>query len=173
MRPWVTVQEGHNPKIKVDESEGHYSKPLHHVHSKWPTQKNRVFQNRQFSIFFCENAKAIENWRFWKTLFFWVGHFQFSFKSFFSIIPMKNVKVYWLARMGQNFDDYSNFQPKITHPKHFSRQCKSVTFLILFWNIFPIYMALLGRLLIFGKSSTYTVFYVINITSLHTTRDVY
>ena len=45
----MTVQEGHNPKIKVDESEGHYSKPLHHVHSKWPTQKNRVFQNRQFS----------------------------------------------------------------------------------------------------------------------------
>ena len=23
--------------------------------SKWPTQKNNVFQNRQFSIFFCEN----------------------------------------------------------------------------------------------------------------------
>ena len=25
--------------------------------------------------------------------------------------------------MGQNFDDYPDFQPKITHPKHFSRQC--------------------------------------------------
>ena len=26
MRPWMTAQEGHNPKIKVDESEGHHSK---------------------------------------------------------------------------------------------------------------------------------------------------
>ena len=75
MRPWVTVQEGHNPKIKVDESEGHYSKPLHHVH------------------------------------------------SYYSEVPNKNV-----------------------------------TFIsILFWDFFPIYMALLGL----------TRFYVINITPLH------
>ena len=25
--------------------------------------------------------------------------------------------------MGRNFDDYPSFQPKITPPKHFSRQC--------------------------------------------------
>ena len=24
----------------------------------------------------------------------------------------------------KSFDDYPDFQPKITHPKHFSRQCK-------------------------------------------------
>ena len=27
--------------------------------SKWPTQKNNVFQNRQFSIFFCENFRVV------------------------------------------------------------------------------------------------------------------
>ena len=27
--------------------------------------------------------------------------------------------------MGRNFDDYPGFQPKITPPKHFSRQCSS------------------------------------------------
>ena len=32
--------------------------------------------------------------------FFWVGHFEF----FFAFFPWKLVKVYWLARMGQNFD---------------------------------------------------------------------
>ena len=28
-----------------------------------------------------------------------------------------------ISRMGQNFDDYPDFQPKITHPKHVSLQC--------------------------------------------------
>ena len=36
--------------------------------------------------------KIIENWQFW------VGHF------FAASFPRKQVKVYWLARMGQNFD---------------------------------------------------------------------
>jgi hypothetical protein len=40
--------------------------------------------------------------------------------------PWKQVKVYWLARMGRNFDDYPGLQPKITPPKHFSRQCTSI-----------------------------------------------
>ena len=35
-----------------------------------------------------------------ENLFVWVGHFEFFFASF----PWKQVKVYWLARMGQNFD---------------------------------------------------------------------
>ena len=47
---------------------------------------------------------------------FSVGHFEFFFKK-------KLVKVYWLVRMGRNIDDYPGFQPKITPPKHFSRQC--------------------------------------------------
>ena len=44
--------------------------------------------------------KLLSFWRCWKTQFFWVGHFEFFFASF----PWKQVKVYWLARMGQNFD---------------------------------------------------------------------
>ena len=34
----------------------------------------------------------------------------------------KNTKDALGSRMGRNFDDYPGFQPKITHPKHFSRQ---------------------------------------------------
>ena len=41
------------------------------------------------------------------------------------------VKVYWLARMGQNFDDYPGFQSKITPPKHFSWQCMCIYFVSL------------------------------------------
>ena len=49
--------------------------------------------------------------------FFSVGHFDFFFKNFFfASFPWKLVKVYWLARVGQNFDDYPGFQPKITPP---------------------------------------------------------
>ena len=29
----------------------------------------------------------------------------------------------WISRMGQNFNDYSDFQPKITHPKYFCPEC--------------------------------------------------
>ena len=53
------------------------------------------------------SQKNFENWRFWKMHFFWVGHFEFFFskkKFFFAFFPWKLVKVYWLARMGQNFD---------------------------------------------------------------------
>ena len=31
--------------------------------------------------------------------------------------PWKSVKSSWISRMGRNFDDYLDFQPKITHPK--------------------------------------------------------
>ena len=50
------------------------------------------------------------------------------FWFFFASFSWKQVKVYLLARMGQNFDVYSSFQPKITTPKHFSRQCTYIFF---------------------------------------------
>ena len=53
--------------------------------------------------------------------FSWVGHFGF----FFASSPWKLVKLSWVSRMGRNFDDYPGFQPKISPPKHFSRQCSS------------------------------------------------
>jgi Ras-related C3 botulinum toxin substrate 1 len=28
--------------------------------------------------------------------------------------------------MGRNFDDYPGFQPKITHPKHFCHECRTL-----------------------------------------------
>ena len=89
------------------------------MNSKWPTQKNWAFQNHQFSFFFSCNFwwpskplfsykpswntlnwpkdqslkfswKNIEDWRFWKTQFFWVGHFEFLFfRFFFCFIPIK------------------------------------------------------------------------------------
>ena len=52
-----------------------------------------------------DNCSAFEG--SWKTQFFWVGHFDFFFfqkKNFFAFFPWKLVKVYWLARMAQNFD---------------------------------------------------------------------
>ena len=40
-----------------------------------------------------------------------------------------NNKSSWISRMGQNFDDYPGFQPKITHPKHFCPQCMNQIFI--------------------------------------------
>ena len=65
-------------------------------------------QSMKFSL------KNIENWRFWKMTFFWVGHFGFFFfkktnKSFASF-PWKSVNIYRIARMGQHFDDYPGIQ---------------------------------------------------------------
>ena len=61
------------------------------------------------------SQKNIENWRFWKTKFFWVGHFDF----FFAPSPWKFVTNYVLEWMGLNFHDYDGLQSKITPPKTF------------------------------------------------------
>ena len=65
---------------------------------------------------FLEN---IENQWFWKSQgFFWNFCFWFDF-----FLLWRSVKIYRLEWMGLNFDDYSGFQPKITHPKHFWPRC--------------------------------------------------
>ena len=51
--------------------------------------------------------------------FFLVGHFEFFFASFSS----KQVKVYWLARMGQNFDDYPGLQPMRSWANTYAQHC--------------------------------------------------
>ena len=68
--------------------------------------------------------------------FFWVGHFDF----FFASSPWKLVTNYVLEWMEVNFYDYDNLQPKITPPRHFSRQCTyaETEFLDPFWNSFVI-----------------------------------
>ena len=59
------------------------------------------------------SQKNIENWRNWKMSFFLVGHFEiFLFQKKIASFPLKHVKVYWLARIFQNFDDYPGFQPQ-------------------------------------------------------------
>ena len=61
-------------------------------------------------------VKKINNWRFWKTQFLYsVGHLGFfpillSFS--FASSQWKSIKILGVASMGQNFDDYSGFQPR-------------------------------------------------------------
>ena len=60
------------------------------------------------------SQKNIENWRFWKTSFFWVGHFEFFFSKifFFATSQWKSVNIYRIFwRIFRNFDDYPGFQP--------------------------------------------------------------
>ena len=81
------------------------------------------------------SQKNIENWRFWKMTFFWVCHFIYFFQKitfFFDSSPLKLVTNYVLEWMGVNFYDYDVLQPKITPPKHFSRQCMWKSFKLLF-----------------------------------------
>ena len=52
-------------------------------------------------------------------------------------------KVYWLARIGQNFDDYPGFQPKITHPKHLVQSVQDDNYEIVINLICAVYLILL------------------------------
>ena len=55
-------------------------------------------------------------------------------KIFFGSSQWKLVTNYVLESMGLNFHDYDGLQPKITPPKHFSRQCNTLALpFLLFW----------------------------------------
>ena len=95
-----------------------YRIPVAHIFAIRAQINQSVTQGPIQEIF----TKNIENWQFWKTQFFWVGHFDFDF-DFFASSPWKLVTNYVLEWMGLNFYDYDGLQPKITPPKHFSRQC--------------------------------------------------
>ena len=58
--------------------------------------------------------KNIENWQELEKELFLVGHFEiyFSKKNIFASFSIKHFKVYWLARIFRNFDDYPDFQQK-------------------------------------------------------------
>ena len=71
----------------------------------------------------------------WRKIFLRIGAFEklsffevaildlfFKKKKLLHFYENLYVKGFWISRMGQNFDDYPDFQPKITHLKHFSRQ---------------------------------------------------
>ena len=72
------------------------------------------------------SQKNIENWWRWKMSFFLVGHFDFFLKKKFKKNGVFQWKQPWFScqvSFFENFDDYPGFQLKITHTKHFSRQC--------------------------------------------------
>ena len=66
--------------------------------------------------------KKIQNGQLKKTKFFKIANSQ----NFFASSPLKSVKGSRISRMGCNFDDYPGFQLKVTHPKHFNRQCTRI-----------------------------------------------
>ena len=53
---------------------------------------------------------------------FWI--FIFKKKIFFASSQWKLVHIYRIARIFWNFDDYDGLQPKLSAPKHISRQCR-------------------------------------------------
>ena len=83
---------------------------LHINQFYWPKNQSMKF-----------SQKNIENWRSWKTQFFWVGDFFFFSKYFFpntyfffASSPWKLVTNYVLEWMGLNFYYYDGLQPKIS-----------------------------------------------------------
>ena len=63
------------------------------------------------------SQKNIENWRFWKTSIFWVGHFEFFFskkKLFLVFSNEKNHGFNLRYNFFRNCDDYPGFPPKTT-----------------------------------------------------------
>ena len=79
-----------------------------------PILKNFTNKFREFRDFENLNFSLVGHWPFWT--FFPKKNVSFLWKS---------VKSSWISRMEQNFDNYTDFQPQITHLKHFSRQCIS------------------------------------------------
>jgi hypothetical protein len=50
-----------------------------------------------------------------------IGDFEKHSGFFESAILDLSIKGSWISRIEFFFDNYPDFQPKITHPKHFSR----------------------------------------------------
>ena len=69
---WVLVLNHHNHKIWVPSILTHnlwlIFTRMKQKNSKWPTQKKVIFQNRQFSIFFCENLLDWSSFRLFLSL---------------------------------------------------------------------------------------------------------
>ena len=119
---------------------------------KWPTQKNWVFQSRQFSKKFCDVMPLCQTVS-WPYRLSHINALRYSYQFilltqglipeifakdwelrefknsvflsrpfwiFFASFQWKQVKVYWLARMGQNFNqakhDNTWPMPNILHP---------------------------------------------------------
>jgi hypothetical protein len=102
-----------------------------HDHIDWaavmPFASINTTNSRTNPWHFCEIF--FENWQFWKSQFFWVGHFEFKKKKKkFASFSWKQVKVSWLARLGWNFEDYLGLQLFFTLGKHYAPKCMVVQF---------------------------------------------
>ena len=53
-----------------------------------------------------------------------VGYFGFCLPYSHENQHKHPIKISWVARMGQNFHDYSGFQPKTTPVQRYATQCK-------------------------------------------------
>ena len=63
--------------------------------------------------------------------------FEAAISDFFCFISMKISQTYLLSRMDRNFDDYPDFQPKITQPKHLPPVSKIPSAVFLPKEIYP------------------------------------
>ena len=75
-------------------------------------------QNSQKMLFWF-SQKNVENWRFWKMHFFWVGHFEF----FFCFFPMKISQSLLVSKDGSKFWSSQTWQHFLTHTKHSWGEC--------------------------------------------------
>ena len=101
--PWV---------CRVDWCEGHWWCCSTYMAVKLSDISSKTGVGQPFENYFWELAIL-------KSSVFWVGQFEFFFQIFFPSFPWKQVKVYWLARMGQKFYQAKNTfwpGPNILHP---------------------------------------------------------
>ena len=107
-----------------------------HDHIRWDTSMpfpSINATNPRTNLYnFCKKNLRIGD--FEKHSFFELAILDLFFSKFFASFVWKSANGSWISRMGQNFDDYPDFQPKITHPKHFSRHCIYKFFPVFFFK---------------------------------------
>ena len=102
--PWFFNYELFNPGLSEHEFWNHG------VEKSGPNPK--IFENKYWELAVLKISVFL-SWPFW--------FFFFQKKIFLASFPWKQVKVYWLARMGQNFDQAKSDdsfwpRPNILHP---------------------------------------------------------
>ena len=91
------------------------------------------------------SQKNIENWRFWKMTFFWVGHFEFYFfkkKIFFCFILMKISHKLCVRMDGTQFLWLWWYTAKIQSPQTFQPAVYNKLPELLLTNLSPFFYSL-------------------------------
>ena len=94
-------------------------------HIGWVTLINfaSIYSKKQSTNPWNFHERNIENWWAWKTQLLWVATFWFIFQKML-LLHHSLVKIYRLAWMGLNFDDYCGFQLKRTHANQYKHHCR-------------------------------------------------